>query len=67
MPLLYCKLKAVDIKPHCNAAQLTPSSLSVMDLFFENLTSVRVNTGAQVFSAKARSTVFKALFLHINL
>ena len=62
---LYYKLKAVDIKPHCNAAQLTPSSLSAMDLLFENLTSVRVNTRAHVFSAKAQINSFQgSLFTH---
>lgn len=56
---LYCKLKAVDIQSHGNAAQLTSSSLSVMDLLFGNLTSVRVNTWAQVFSAKTQINSFQ--------
>lgn len=62
---LYYKLQAVDIKHQCNAAQLTSSSLSALALLFENLTSVRVNTWAQMFSAKAQIDSFQSsLFPH---
>lgn len=60
------KLNAVDIKHCCNAAQLIPSS--ALDVSFENLTSVRENTRAQMFPTKAQIDSFQgSLFSHTNL
>lgn len=65
---LHYKLQAVDIKRHCNAAQLTWYSLRVLDLLFENLTSVRVNTRAQMFFCWSTDRQFSRLsFFHPNL
>lgn len=41
---LYYELKAADTQPHFTAARLTPCSLGVVGLSFENLVRVKVST-----------------------